>query len=548
MNINTIVHFNSDEKRQVNTLINFFSKVLKKKKNIECHDIIISKSTVIPASKALRTILFELYYNKLSVNRIKLNYNNDVIIIEKIKKVKKNKSMKIKFKNTKDIDFNSLFPKIDKSDYLLLENMEIILNDSQVKKVKKDKYFEIGDYKLSIDTFEFLNKEGHSEIQMKVQEKLNEKFIFSEEFVDVFMTGVSLNKNMIFYGKGGHGKSEMTELIVQTLQDLGVLKEKPFVQAFGDGLTEDRLLGGTDIKKYRKDGIIEYLLHNSFLEHEVVIFEEIFDAPPQVLLTLKDILTSGYYRNGNIQHKCKTKLFIGLTNKSKEDFAEKDDSLKALAERFPLTLQVEWKSYSKNNFLLLFKTVLGENFYKDNIDKLTTLSNILDMNNMSGESFVSPRTAIHAASIYCEGKNLEYISDIDKKIIQDYNKKIKDNENNTKQDKLIKLIEDYISDNELELIHSDEDFFNLLNQIHEDSGKGSLPVDDLIDTKVSKEVKKSKANYIHNIINRVTPTSKNFKTFSSLNKKIENIMSQLDKDISNKTNNDEQEVTESNAI
>ena len=75
----------------------------------------------------------------------------------------------------------------------------------------------------------------------------------------------------------GHGKSEIT---------LDFLKAKginPYIITMGTGMTTDRLFGGLDIPTFEKTGKIEYLVENSFMNHEYVIFEEMFDAPDFIL-------------------------------------------------------------------------------------------------------------------------------------------------------------------------------------------------------------------------------------------------------------------------
>lgn len=240
----------------------------------------------------------------------------------------------------------------------------------------------------------------------------------------------------------------MTADILKEMKDAGLINSDPFVMAFGDGLTEETLFGGIQIKKFRDSGELEYLVKNSFMEHEIVVFEELFDAPPQILLSLKDIMTSGWFRKGNQTHKVKTKIIIGLTNKSKADFSE-DESLEALAQRFPLTLKVEWETYGKKDWRALFDKVFDEDFNKTNKVKLEELSEILTQNNVNGNTFVSPRTAVHAAKLYCSGGDLKFISDIDKSTLDAYYKANKDSQKEKEDENMFNMIDSYIKDNNL---------------------------------------------------------------------------------------------------
>lgn len=124
-----------------------------------------------------------------------------------------------------------------------------------------------------------------------------------------------MNRNVILFGKGGFGKSELSELFLRTK---GI---EPFVMSMGSGTNPDRLFGGTDLSHFvgeNPSGKLEYLVENSFMNHEYVIFEELFDAPAEVLEELKDILSSGYFRKGSQVFKIKQNLlFVVPTEQEK---------------------------------------------------------------------------------------------------------------------------------------------------------------------------------------------------------------------------------------
>jgi hypothetical protein len=111
----------------------------------------------------------------------------------------------------------------------------------------------------------------------------------------------------------------------------------------GAGMNADRLFGGLDINKFHDEGVLEYLLDNSFMNHEYVVFEEMMDAPDFILEQLKDFLQE----NLEMEHKCiLSKLdLLCNTNKTRAEFS-KNDSLKALMERFPLEHNVVWANYT----------------------------------------------------------------------------------------------------------------------------------------------------------------------------------------------------------
>lgn len=173
-------------------------------------------------------------------------------------------------------------------------------------------------------------------------------FVYMEDTAEALDLAFLSNKNLILWGAGGFGKSELS---MAYFKSQGIT---PFVQSLGTGTSTDLLFGGTNLKLFKEEGKIEYLVENSFMNHEYVIFEELFDAQPYVLEQLKDTLSSGVFRNGSQSFKIKTKLIICCTNRTRESFA-KDQSLKALLERFPLDKEVKWDSYLAPNYDLLFK-------------------------------------------------------------------------------------------------------------------------------------------------------------------------------------------------
>lgn len=436
--------------------------------------------------------------------------------------------MKIRFKNKSEVDFSKIFPEISEEDYDLLEDQVISLDQDSIRKMEKNKFLNIGGYDISAELIEVKNEKGVSQIQEEIQRKVNDKFIKSEEVVDVLIAAVETGRNALLWGLGGHGKSEITELVMDELLAMGVISSKPYVMAFGDGLSDDKLYGGMNILKYREEGKVEYIPENSFMNHEIVIFEEIFDAPAPVLLGLKDIMTSGQFRNGNQVFKSKTKVIIGLTNKSKKEFAEEDDSLKALAERFALTHRVEWSSYTRNDFISLFKKVYGDTFFKKHQNKLTTLSSIIEMNNAEGTTFVSPRTAVAAADLFTRGKSLKYVSDLDPSIITKYEQQIIEDEKNSKQEAFLDKMKSYIDKHDLEFIDESESFLRDLANVESEMNGTEVDLSELdFGSQNDKNVKMNKCKFLLNIIDRQDPSKALMNDFTTLKKRVNGILKSL---------------------
>ena len=228
-------------------------------------------------------------------------------------------------------------------------------------------------------------------------------FVFMEKTSKILEIGFSTNKNLVLYGPGGHGKSEITAAF---FADRGI---DPYVITMGTGMTTDRMFGGLDIPTFNATGKIEYLVENSFMNHEYVVFEEMFDAPDFILEQLKDILSSGVFRNGTQVFPIKTKFIVCCTNRTREEFS-KNMSLKALMERFPLELNVIWDNYTD----ITYNKLLEERFGEGNVDPIIPF--ILQEYAKAG-IVISPRVAITAYAIFEEHgpESLGFIAEFAKK-------------------------------------------------------------------------------------------------------------------------------------
>jgi hypothetical protein len=230
-----------------------------------------------------------------------------------------------------------------------------------------------------------------------------EKFVFMDKTVNILNVGFMTGKNVVLFGPGGHGKSEIT---------LDFLKSKgidPFIQTMGTGMTTDRLFGGLDIPTFETTGKIEYLVENSFMNHEYVIFEELFDAPDFILEQLKDILSSGVFRNGTQIFPISTKFIICCTNRTRDEFS-KNMSLKALMERFPLELNVIWDNYTEITYNKLLESKFGEG-------EVDPVIPYLLQEYAKNNIVISPRVAVTAYQVYdeCGPESLAFIAEFAKK-------------------------------------------------------------------------------------------------------------------------------------
>lgn len=253
----------------------------------------------------------------------------------------------------------------------------------------------------------------NTETQNLERESLLDEFVFMEKSQAILDTGLKTGKNVVLYGPGGHGKSEFS---LEFFYEKGL---NPYIITMGTGMTTDRLFGGFNIPVLEKDGKIEYLVENSFMNHEFVIFEEMMDAPDFILEQLKDILSSGIFRNGTQVFPIKTRFIVACTNKTRDEFS-KNASLKALMERFPLELNVIWDTYNETTY----NTLLERRYGEGQVDPVIPF--ILQEYVKNGV-IISPRIALDCYDIYqnCGPDSLLFIADFARKpaIIADALKK-----------------------------------------------------------------------------------------------------------------------------
>lgn len=149
--------------------------------------------------------------------------------------------------------------------------------------------------------------------------------------------------NIIFYGKGGYGK---TEIVAQYLEI--ATGAAPFVVNMNQATTPSDIYGGNNLPALAQRGEIEYNFDNSFMNHEFAIFEEGLEPRQKVLSSLKYIISSGVFAAAGIANArpIKTKGIVIVTNIDTADFEESDDT-KAFLERFPIRFKVGWEGLNQ---------------------------------------------------------------------------------------------------------------------------------------------------------------------------------------------------------
>ncbi len=223
---------------------------------------------------------------------------------------------------------------------------------------------------------------------------LSADFIRVQEIARILALAVESGKNVLLWGPGGHGKSEMVSAALSVIAS----DEDVFVQSFGEGMDEATLWGGLDFLALERDKVLVYHPENSFLSKPFAVFEEMFDAPPSVLLGLKDTLTARKLRKGSQTFVMKTRVIVAITNKDPEELKDLGPAAAALVERFPLQLKVSWPTYRSADYLELFKKVAPRLSGADLNGTTGVLAEVMAKASEKGD-IVSPRTAVHALGI-----------------------------------------------------------------------------------------------------------------------------------------------------
>lgn len=234
----------------------------------------------------------------------------------------------------------------------------------------------------------------NTNIHGRILAALAAKFVKSDEVARILAIAIESGKNVLLWGPGGHGKSEMvTEALTHVAHEDDV-----FVQSFGEGMDEATLWGGLDFQALESDKVLRYFPEQSFLARPYAVFEELFDAPATVLLALKDTLTSRKLRKGAQTYAMATKVVIAVTNKDPQEISDLGPAAHALVERFPLQLRVDWPSYTAADYVELFQKVAARLPGADLNGTLPILAEMLAKVAENGEA-ISPRSAVHALGV-----------------------------------------------------------------------------------------------------------------------------------------------------
>jgi len=197
---------------------------------------------------------------------------------------------------------------------------------------------------------------------MTIQEftrRMSTRFVFAEQTARDLYAAIITQRHIILWGPGGHAKSAMAEEAIKLMMpDPSKFYQDTYMASCSGRMDATPFVGYTDIKKLREDGKHSTILEETvFVQSQYAILEEGFDAPDDLLLSLKDGLQRGYICvNGQcLQNKLKT--LVICTNVNPKEWAGEDMSRNALLGRFALQTKVEWPAYTAKEFGEMFTTI-----------------------------------------------------------------------------------------------------------------------------------------------------------------------------------------------
>ncbi len=251
-----------------------------------------------------------------------------------------------------------------------------------------------------------------------IRPKFEKKFIYFEEVLDSLCCawveshdGGRDGSNVVLWGPGGYGKSEMSLTFAREVYKLEQVEARPFVKSFGASTADGDVWGGYDLNSIGEKGRLEFALDDSFLAAEIAILEELFDLPGRVIEDLKDTLSAREFRRGALSYLMKTRSIIVCTNHNPDDIEKRSESANALLQRFPTRLEVKWPKHEASDYLSMFNLQVPE------LRELAPLmANIIPCFVKKGTPGIAPRLAIsglRAVKKRAKSRGRSYVVDHD---------------------------------------------------------------------------------------------------------------------------------------
>ena len=137
------------------------------------------------------------------------------------------------------------------------------------------------------------------------------------------------------------------------------------------------------------------------MNFKFVVLEEGLSCPSNVLAALRDILSSGQFRNGTQTFTIRTEVVIICTNVNPMEVASESTSAEALLQRFPLVFEVKWNTHNIEDFINLF----GKQVNRMDTGNEALLAGMIVEAINKGQK-ISPRVALKAYRLVMGQRNM----------------------------------------------------------------------------------------------------------------------------------------------
>ncbi len=217
-----------------------------------------------------------------------------------------------------------------------------------------------------------------------LQEKLRESFFDMDNVIKYLYKTLMAGKNIILYGPGGFGKST---IVVEFLKLIDI--NYSTIVGYED-MDVEGLLGIPDMDKLLNKSIYETAFDRTpFANPGILILEEFLDVNPKTAIALKDILTAGGLRQGQVIKESLISSVIICSNKSPYELSVDSSTDAFYKERFPIVCEVKWNSYSYINYLAFIKTITTKEEYEAHTDIYTVIAELAYRTSLN--TIISPR-------------------------------------------------------------------------------------------------------------------------------------------------------------
>lgn len=249
-----------------------------------------------------------------------------------------------------------------------------------------------------------LKKIGLEEMKARV----GKKFFDMNGVVEALYYAIISGKNIILYGPGGFGKTEIT---LEFIKQAGL--EHSVIVGYED-MDVEGLLGLPNMTKMMEESVYEIAFEKTVFNNPgVLILEEFLDVNPKTAIALKDILTAGGYRQGNKFIPSAVSSVIICSNKSPYELSVDNSTAALYKERFPFIVSVGWIEFSTTRYMGFIRKVVGEKKYEAYKQVYDVLAELAHRTSKTKE-VVSPRIVKDAIDILeINNFNLQSINKVD---------------------------------------------------------------------------------------------------------------------------------------